>query len=132
MGDTIMAINVAWDNRDKTILTWTFIGRWTWDEFDAAVTETETALASGSPYIAVVADITRSSLIPADVLRRVRDRYVRTSPQIYLYIAVGADSFIELLWSTFTNLIAPQIHMRFVRTLDDAREYVSAHPPDSV
>src|SRR4051794_29163118 len=109
-----MTINVTWDDGDKTILRWTFIGRWTWDEFDAAVSETEAALAAAALQVAVVADVTRSGLIPADVLRRVRDRYVKPSPQIYLYVTVGADSFIELLWSTFTNLIMPHLNMRFV------------------
>jgi hypothetical protein len=131
MGDTDMTINVTWDNGDKTILTWTFTGRWTWAEFDAAVTASESALASSMTPVAVVADVTRSSLIPPDVVRHIRNRYVKASPQIYLYIAVGADSFIELLWSTFSNLMLPHLNMRFVRTLSDAREYVRAHPPDN-
>jgi hypothetical protein len=126
-----MTINVMWDDGDKTILIWTFIGRWTWDEFDAAVSETTATLTAGAPQVAIIADVTRSALIPADVLRHIRDHYVIGTPQLYLYIVVGADSFIELLWNTFTNLILPHLNMRFVRTLDDAREYIRSHSPDS-
>jgi len=119
-----MSVHVQWDNEEKTILLWSFEGRWTWGEYDDALKSTNTLLESVEQKVDFIYDVRHMSILPADVVTRFKMYYLKKPEKSRLYLVVGVDSYLRLLWDTFTSLpYARHLKAFYFETLDDARHY---------
>lgn len=117
-----MSINVKWDNAEQTIILWTFIGRWSWGEYDSALTEATTLLDSVKHHVDFLYDLREMSILPPDLITQFKTRYLKKHPNTRLFLVVGIDSYLQLLWNTFTALpYARHLRARYFDSLDDAR-----------
>lgn len=119
-----MSISVQWDDDAHTIILWTFDGRLTWDDFDRASAATSAMYATVDHLVDMIYDIRKATLIPANVVAYFRREFPAKHPSTGLYVIVGADGFIQLLWTTFTTLISPHLKAHFCPTPDAARAFI--------
>ena len=56
-----MAITIYWDNPEQTILYQSFVGTWTWEDYDRSVNQIYAAIRSAPHTVHVIADIRYSA-----------------------------------------------------------------------
>ena len=127
-----MSVHIEWDNEERTTILWSFLGRWTWGEFDDTV-KTMTAMADSAAHsVDLIIDVGQMSILPADIVTHVKLKYLEKSKNIGRMIAVGVDSHLQLFWNTFTELpYARHLKLTFFDTLEEARAYLALHRNDA-
>src|SRR5258706_8312586 len=66
--DCTLALDVTWGNPEKTYTVFKFSGRWTWDEYHAAVKK-GTTMTADIPYnVNILIDMTECNLFPNNML----------------------------------------------------------------
>jgi hypothetical protein len=127
-----MSIQVEWDNEAKTIVLWTFDGRWTWGEYDEALDQALKLLSSVKHPVDFLYDVRHMSIIPADVITRFKAKYLAIPKDARLFLVVGVDPYLQLLWDTFTELpYARHLKARYFDTLEAARHFSQSYKPES-
>ncbi len=127
-----MSVHVEWDNEAKTIVLWTFDGRWTWGEYDEALTKALTLLSNVNHPVDFLYDVRQMGMIPPDVITRFKSKYLAIPKGARLFLAVGVDQYLQLLWDTFTMLpYARHLKMHYFETLEDARQFSQDYKPES-
>lgn len=120
-----MPVSVEWDNEERTIILWTVAGKWTWKEFDAAYEKMKEMAGSVSHPIDGIYDLSQSILIPADVATHVKFAFPYRPPNLRHIIAIGLDSYIQLLWNTLTTMPSlKQWRVHFVDTMEEAYAFI--------
>lgn len=120
-----MAVTVQWDDETrKNAIIWTLVGRWTWIEFGQAWQRMIAMLDEADGKVDFVFDVHRMSMLPADMITRLKQDYLKAPPKVGRLLAVGVDAHLQLFWNTFTDLpYAQHMKMRFFETLEEAREF---------
>jgi hypothetical protein len=119
-----MAIKVCWDNDAHTAVLVTFDGRFTWEEFEGAWTKTTALYDTVDHPVDTIYDMRRIRVLPANMVSYMRRKFPSRHPKGGLIAAVGLDKTMELLWQTFTALVAPHLKASFFDVPDEAREYL--------
>lgn len=119
-----MSVHVEWDNPDKTAIRWTFVGRWTWGEYDDALKIALSLLESANHPTDYIVDVRQMGILPPDVVKRVKAQYLQQPEKLRYLIAVGFDANLRLFWDTFTDLpYARHLKMNYFETLEEARDF---------
>ncbi|MEQ8673648.1 MAG: hypothetical protein RLP44_06650 [Aggregatilineales bacterium] len=63
-----MAININWQNSEKTIVLWEFVAPWTWVEFYDAIAEQKKLMSSDQQTIDFIADFSNAYPLPEQIL----------------------------------------------------------------
>ena len=127
-----MAVNVAWDNTEKTILRYSYQGSWTWDEYNQAVHTGLSLAASVQHRFDLVADFTQCKTLPRNVLsmfRKVLTNQRTMPPNMRLIVLVANSPFLDKMINMFRNInrdLAKQFCV--VRTVEAAHELISLQP----
>jgi hypothetical protein len=120
-----MSVHLDWANQEKTAILCSLVGRWTWGEIDDALKAGGSLLESVDHAVDVICDVTRMSILPPDVISRVKSHYLGLSPKFGRLIIVGADANLRLFWDTFTSLpYAARLKAEYFDTLDEAQQFV--------
>jgi hypothetical protein len=120
-----MGVSVEWANAEKTVILWTITGQWTWTEFDAGYEKMRQKAASVSHTVDSIYDLRESILIPADVTTHVKFAFPHKPSNLRHMIAVGLDSYFQLLWNTLTSIPSlRQWRAHFVDALEDAYAFI--------
>jgi hypothetical protein len=116
-----MGVSVEWANAEHTVVLWTVTGQWTWTDFDAGYEKMKHMAASVGHSIDSIYDLRHSILIPADVTTHVKFAFPYRPPNLRYLVAVGLDTYIQLLWNTLTSMPnLRQWRAHFVDTLEEA------------
>ena len=127
-----MGVYVEWDNEARTIILWTLDGRWTWGEYDEALERAHKMVNSVSHPVDFIYDTTKMSIIPSDLITRFKNKYLAIPKEARLFLVVGADSYLQLLWDSFTRLpYASHLKAYYFETLEAARQFSQSYQPDS-
>lgn len=120
-----MSVHVEWDSEDKTAIVWSFLGRWTWGEVDDAGRNVAALLDQVNHTVDLILDVSHMSILPPDVITRVKSHYLEKPPKVARLILVGADANLRLFWDTFTELpYAAHYRAHYCETLAEARQFV--------
>lgn len=120
-----MGVTVEWANADQRVILWTITGKWTWKEFDTAYEKMQAMAASVNHNVDGIYDLSQSILIPADVTTHVKFAFPYRPPNLRHVIAVGLDSYIQLLWNTLTTMPSlRQWRAHFVDTIEEAYAFI--------
>ena len=118
-----MSVHVQWDNEDRTIILWSFVGRWTWGEYEDALAATASMLDTVDHQVDYIYDVRLMSILPPDVVTRFKAKYLKLPEKTGRFVAVGVDDYLRLVWNTFTDLpYARHLRVEYADTLEDARE----------
>lgn len=121
----LMGVYVQWDSDEKRVVIWTLVGRWSWNEFQAAWEMMHSMLASIEHKVDFIYDVRHMSMLPADTITRLKGNYLNLPSKVGHLLAVGVDTNLRLFWNTFTDLpYANHLKMTYFDTLEDAIAYV--------
>lgn len=104
-----MSINVLWDDEDRTVLRWNFIGKWTIQDFYDVYDKLNTALTESPHKVNVLLDMTESSQIPngfMSALRSVRSRPAHDNMGVMA--SIGNSMFVRTFVNTFSKIYPPR------------------------
>ncbi|MEP7293558.1 MAG: hypothetical protein ABI835_17360 [Chloroflexota bacterium] len=120
-----MAVHIQWDSEEKNAIVWTLIGRWTWDEYAAGWKTMLTLLGEVEEHLPdFIFDVRRMTMLPPDVITRLKLDYLKVPPKVGRMIAVGVDTHLQFFWNTFTDMpYARHLKMRYFDTLEAALEF---------
>jgi hypothetical protein len=119
-----MSVHVEWDSPEKTAIRWTFVGRWTWGEYDDGLKVAHSLLETVDHPVDYIVDVSKMGILPPDVVKRVKANYLVQPGNLRYLLAVGFDPNLRLFWDTFTDLpYARHLKLDYFETLDDARAY---------
>jgi len=124
-----MSVHVEWDNEERTRILWSFVGRWTWGEFDEAVKVVIGMVANVEHPVDLLIDVRQMSILPPDIVKHVKTRYLSKPKKMGRLIAVGVDNNLQLFWNIFTDLpYAQSLKLIYFETLEEARAFASGNP----
>jgi hypothetical protein len=121
-----MPITVTWDDADPTILVYSYSGRWTWAEYQAA-TRQAFALVGGTQPVDVIADFSSGGLLPENAMSNFR-RSIENNPQALQFrvaVLVLRHDFMARMVDVFTRIYGRMGgKLRTTESLDDARRII--------
>lgn len=120
-----MTVHIEWDSEDKNAIIWTLVGRWTWDEFAAAWSGMIALLeTTEGKKPDIIFDVRRMTMLPSDVITRMKRDYMNMPPETGRRLAVGVDAHLQLFWNMFTDLpYANHLKMTYFETMEEALEF---------
>lgn len=122
-----MSVHVQWDSEDQTTILWSFVGRWTWGEYEDALAIAITMMDSVDHRIDYIFDVRHMSILPPDLVTRVKAKYLDQPAKIRHFIAVGFDRDLQLVWDTFTALpYAQHLKAEYAESLEEARDLLAS------
>lgn len=129
-----MNIQTTWDNESQTILR--FLYRrcgWEWHDFYAALEQARIFLNESKQQVGVVIDIGNAGLTPGIFMSQAKILYeLKQHPSVSLVVVIGADRFIEALYTASTAGVPVADQFYFAQSLEDAHtilETVNEVPP---
>jgi hypothetical protein len=126
-----MAMNVMWDNPEKTVILYTIHGRWTWDELYETL-DAGRELMDTVPHAKVdfIVDMTECKLLPDNALSNFARMTSKPHPKSGRMVMAGATTFIRALLNAMGKYKATGARAQSVlavQTVDEAREVLAAH-----
>lgn len=129
-----MGVEVEWDNAAKTVIRFSYAGRWTWDEMYRAV-DTSTALIDSVPHpIAMIIDMSESAGVPPGAMTHGRAIQQRAHPHVVMQVTVNAGGFVMSMARAFSKLYGTltQSNMtHFASSVDEARALIIQKMPQT-
>lgn len=100
-----MPITVQWDDEAQTIMRWLFDGKWSWDEYNRAMTESNQQVRSVEHPVDAIMDLTHSSVLPSNVLSNTHAAREENQPKNirWIYI-VSRQPLLKALINIFGRL----------------------------
>lgn len=122
-----MSVHVQWDSEEQTIIVWSFVGRWTWGEYDDALSAAATMLESVDYKVDYIFDVRHMSILPPDLVTRFKAKYLIPPEKARYFVAVGVDHYLQLVWNTFTDLpYARHLKVAYADTFEEARALLAS------
>ena len=122
-----MALDVTWGNAEKTYTVFKFSGRWTWDEYHAAI-EKGTLMTEGIPYnVNILLDLSDCNLVPNNMLSHFGTSMQRQPREFDLAVIVTTSGFVQT-FATIVDKVYGKKGTRFkvVKTLAEAHALLAA------
>ncbi len=121
-----MPIQVSWGNEAKTYTVFRFTGRWTWDEYHAAVAE-GFKLVTDIPYtVNILIDMADCHLFPQNLLSHFGSSMSRPPKAFDLAVVVTSSKFIEVLANAIEGLYGKhRTRFRIAKTVADAHRILA-------
>ncbi len=131
---TRMALNAAWENRDKTIIRFTLMPGWNWDTLHAVLDRAAKIAYQVERRLDIIVDVRDIAPQPiGDLLRpaaqETGQEFTKRVMLLDHHVAIiGAPQYIRAMYNRFhlgcTTAIA-SVH--FASTLEEARAVVHVH-----
>jgi hypothetical protein len=106
-----MTITVQWDNAEKSIVRYIYEGPWTLNDFNTAYLQARELMDTVDHKVHLIIDVTKSGLLPSNVLARSQSVARRHHPNEGSVVIVGASTFIrsllEIYQRVYSDLVAP-------------------------
>lgn len=99
-----MSVTIGWLDASQTIMVYTFIGSWTWEELYPIYEEALRQEAAVPHHVDVICDMSRSGRIPGNVLTQLVTIGDRQPPNVGLTIFVTTDPFARSLHGLITRV----------------------------
>lgn len=122
-----MPITPVWDNEARTILRYDFTGRWTWDEFAAAIRQGVEMRKDIPHTVHLLGNMAGSIMPPKHALIHVRNAFENAPANTGTMAIASNDRFVLAMYQIFRTVYR-RIGERIVvvPTLDEARAVLTA------
>lgn len=121
-----MPVSIHWDNPEKTIIYFTFEGKWTLEELYAVLDEQQKMMASIDHTAHAIVDVRDSSILPSNILS-IRSRQDRMTPKNQgISVVVGGGRFVTVIANMYQQLANHEVSIHFTENIDDARKMITA------
>ncbi len=117
-----MAIQVAWENAERTISRWTFVGAWTWDEFAVSQAEFHDMLRAVDHKVDVIADLRESRRLPNDTVSNFKRAESKALPNRDRVVLVSTSVLVRSIAATFNQVFRNRpTHFLLANTIKEAQ-----------
>lgn len=121
-----MAINVEWDNPEKTIVCYHFDEHWTWEEFFAARNYAQEIIGGVAHNVGVIMDTPPNIVLPSNLLTHSLTSLRHVSPNTVIIVFIAGKSFLNMMISLMTKMShMASDSMVMAADMDEARVIVS-------
>lgn len=103
-----MGIQVRWDNDEKTVICYSFEGRWTWDELHDAIAESRRLLDAVDYKVNTIADMRQSTILPPSLLSNARAIMSGSHPNEGFTVVVGSNKLVQIMYD-MTKRVYPRL-----------------------
>ena len=123
-----MAIDVEWDNAEKTIMRWDFKGHWTPAEWHAAANRSVElrSTAMDIPRVTAILNLEQGGPVPMNILPHARVAMEMLDERDYVIITHGSG-FVRSMVNVFRHL-NPTLGEKILvtETVEDARTIIQS------
>jgi hypothetical protein len=121
-----MAVQVCWDDDQKTIVRYDFDARWTWDDFYEAYYQAIDMQASVTHRVDAIFDMQQTRRLPDNALLHLRNLSEKQPANMGYTVIVSSNSFILSLYTLAIQNHAKIAHyFRLVHKLEQAYSLIS-------
>ena len=124
-----MPVHFTWDDPEKRIARYEFVGKWTWDELYAAFHASWDEVVQLNHIIDLISDVTQSNNIPPSAMTHVRSLTQHRPENTGLMIIVGANTYMTVAMQTFRKLfegtLKRDMDLLFAKSLDEAHAIIA-------
>lgn len=121
-----MALDVNWANDEHTIVIYTFVDPWTWDEFYRCWGWLKAEMDASAQPISIIMDLRASRAIPPDIMEHLKAILVQVHPNFSRATAYVGAGMLKNLYPVMLRQLAPemvgQVQAFFAPTLEEARQ----------
>ena len=124
-----MSVTVRWYNDQKKIIYYEFTGKWTWEEFEPAYTETLRLMDSVDYKTDFILNMLNIEHIPSGAIQRLKRAADVNHPNMGLAVYVGLHPMMIPLGRIFLKLYAKSAAyypFDFARTIKEAEDMLAA------
>lgn len=124
-----MSITVNWANPEKTIIIYTYEGRWSMEQFNESYVTARQFMDTVDHQVDFIIDVRNSSLLPSGILSRGRNVVTAGHPNEGRTAIVGASTFVRSMLDLFSRLYGARYReskFYLAPTLEDAYEWLAA------
>jgi hypothetical protein len=117
-----MSIHAFWDDNSESVIRFLYRrSNWEWHDFYAALEQARALVNTQQQQVGFIIDVSYGGLTPGIFMSQVKILHeFKRHPSVSLVIVVGADRFIEALYSISTVNVPIRDQYYFANTLDDA------------
>ena len=121
-----MPITVDWFNDEQTVLCFTYIGAWGWEEFYGSIQQSHKLMAHVNHTVHILIDVQDSQLFPTNMLSHLHQLRSIAHPNTGDVVVVGANSFLRTLSELYVRGFG-HVGRRFklVKTLKEAEQFLN-------
>jgi len=114
-------IELSWVNSDQKTIRANFVGRWTWDEYYASITEMRAMAMEMDHPIDVIFDLNQSALLSLSSPVHGDHTLRILSERIGVIVIVANNVYVKILFTTFQQVYRKwSAKVLMVETLDEA------------
>jgi hypothetical protein len=124
--ESAMPIVVQYDNDQRSVIRYEFIGNWTWSDYSQAIKEAH-KLAESLPHVAnLILDFSRGSSFPSYAMSNFGSSWRTLSQKFRSTVIVSNSLYIEVLVKVFQRMSNIEDNkIVLVRTLADAYQLLA-------
>jgi hypothetical protein len=105
-----MAIDVSWDNAEKTIIRWHFPAQWTWDDYYGALQISRQLTKQAKTIVDILVDMQHSKLLPNHLFTHAQNALQTGSLNVGVIVIVGINPLLRSAYSTFKRIYDTMTH----------------------
>jgi hypothetical protein len=121
-------IEVKWGNPEKTYTVFEFTGKWTWEDYYAAVKDGFEMVKDVPHTVNILIDIRNSNLFPQNMLSHF-GKSMRQPPKSFdLAVVVSESGFVKAISNMIDTLYGRRdTKFKVARTLEEAQALFLSH-----
>ena len=128
-----MPIDVTWGNSDKTYTVFKFMGRWTWDEYHAAVKAGTELIRDIPDNVDILIDMRDSNLFPNNMLSHFGASMQRPPREFELAVIVTTSAFVKAFAGIIDKVYGKKnTHFKVVKTIEEAHALLAGSKTEPV
>jgi hypothetical protein len=116
-----MAIEMAWDDADKTIFMMTVEGEWTLDDYYPKYLEAKVLMEEQPHPVTLLIDMQQTNTLPRNILSTASFNRKARANNLVFTAMIGAPRIVQVFVDAMTRLISSSGKFAFAKTLEDAR-----------
>ncbi len=122
-----MPIEVTWGNAAKTYTVFKFLGRWTWDDYHAAVKAGGELIKDIPDNVDILIDMRNSNLFPNNMLSHFGASMQRPPRDFELAVIVTTSGFVKSFAGIIDKVYGKQgTRFKVVKTIEEAHTLLDA------
>lgn len=119
-----MPVSIRYEDNNRLVV-WVFEGSWTWEEYYAERDAVNTAIEAAGHPVDMIIDMTRSHLLPKNLMTHAGSAARNAPPNIHRTIFVGSNAILRAFFKMFSQLYGllqsgKELNFQMVATLDEA------------
>jgi hypothetical protein len=115
-------VGLCWDNEQKTVLRYTFVGDWTWDEYLERLNEGRNMMAEVEHSVCILNDMQKIGKLPPNFASTAKSVISSRPKNTGLAIFVTSNAFFKVMYRVLAQLI-PNVPTEYILVTTEEEAY---------